>query len=156
MNWKLIFKLSMFGLAMGLATVFFIPPNIEPVLWFVIFLFCAFRIAGTCPDKRFLHGLFLGIFNCIWITAAHALFADRYLASHPQEAAMMKQLHLSGSPQAMLSRIGPLYGIVFGIMIGILALIAGGIVPSIMPKTAPVLRKPLRGKTVQKRYTVPK
>jgi hypothetical protein len=31
MNWKLIIQLSMFGLAMGIATVFVIPSNIEPV-----------------------------------------------------------------------------------------------------------------------------
>ena len=156
MNWKLILKLSMFGLAMGLATVFFIPPVIEPGCWFVVFLFCAFRIAWKCPDRRFLHGLFLGIFNCIWITGAHAIFAERYLAGHPQEADMMKQLHLSGSPQATLSRMGPLYGIVFGIMIGVLALIAGGFVPMIGRIIAPAGRKSARGRASQKRYTVPK
>ncbi len=40
MNGKLILQLSMFGLAMGLATVFFIPSSIEPAFWLAIFVVC--------------------------------------------------------------------------------------------------------------------
>lgn len=40
MDWKLIFQLSLFGLAMAVATVYVIPSNIEPVFWLVIFLIC--------------------------------------------------------------------------------------------------------------------
>jgi hypothetical protein len=49
MNWKLIFQLSLFGLAMGIATVFVIPSNIEPAFWLVIFLICAYLIAKQSP-----------------------------------------------------------------------------------------------------------
>ena len=35
MKWKLIFLLSLFGLAMAFATVFWIPSMIEPVFWLV-------------------------------------------------------------------------------------------------------------------------
>jgi len=31
MNWKLAIQLSLFGLAMGVSTVFLIPSNIEPI-----------------------------------------------------------------------------------------------------------------------------
>lgn len=31
MNWKLIVRLSLFGLAMGIATMFLIPSTIEPI-----------------------------------------------------------------------------------------------------------------------------
>jgi len=44
--WQLIFQLSMLGLAMGVATVLWIPSNIEPILWLVIFCFCAYVIAS--------------------------------------------------------------------------------------------------------------
>src|ERR1700730_18679960 len=33
MNWPLIFQLSLFGLAMGVGTIFFISSRIEPILW---------------------------------------------------------------------------------------------------------------------------
>ena len=73
MNWKLIFQLSLFGLAMGIATVYVIPSKIEPAFWLVIFLYCAYAIAKCSGGKNFLHGLLLGIANSIWITAAHVL-----------------------------------------------------------------------------------
>ena len=45
MNWKLIFGLSLFGLAMAFATVFVIPSNVEPLFWLAIFIVCAVVIA---------------------------------------------------------------------------------------------------------------
>ena len=61
MNWKLIFQLSLFGLAMGIATVFVIPSKIEPAFWLAIFLICAYVIAKRCAAGHFLHGLLLWI-----------------------------------------------------------------------------------------------
>ena len=126
MNWKLILQLSMFGLAMGLATVFFIPSTIEPAFWLAIFLVSAYLIAKQCASKRFLHGLLLGIANSVWITAAHVLLFDRYIASHAREAEMMKAVPLP--PQVMMIVSGPFAGIVFGAIIGLLALVAGKVV----------------------------
>jgi hypothetical protein len=97
MNWKLILQLSMFGLAMGLATVFFIPSTIEPAFWLAIFLVSAFLIAKQCASKRFLHGLLLGIANSVWITGAHVLLFDQYIAHHAREAEMTKALPISPS-----------------------------------------------------------
>ncbi len=51
MNWNLIFKLSLFGLAMGIATVYWIPSNIEPYFWLVIFIICAYAIAKNCQEN---------------------------------------------------------------------------------------------------------
>src|ERR1700730_2178896 len=67
-DWKLMFELSLFGLAMAIATVFVIPSNIEPVFWLVIFLLCAFLIARSRPNRHFLHGLLGGIVNSVWVT----------------------------------------------------------------------------------------
>ena len=89
MNWKLIFQLSLFGLFMGIATVFFIPSNIEPICWLAIFLFCAYMIARDTVSSRFLHGVCLGLANCVWITAAHVLLFSQYLSHHAQESAML-------------------------------------------------------------------
>ena len=55
MNWKLIVLLSLFGLAMAIATVFVVPSNVEPLLWLVIFVACAWWIARGAPGKYFLH-----------------------------------------------------------------------------------------------------
>jgi len=53
-NWKLIVQLSMFGLAMGLATVFFVPSSIEPAVWLIIFVVCAYVLARRCHSRIFL------------------------------------------------------------------------------------------------------
>jgi hypothetical protein len=68
MDWKLIFQFSLLGLAMGIATVFFIPPNVSPVVSLIIFLVCACMIARRRPTGRFAHGLLLGLANSVWIT----------------------------------------------------------------------------------------
>jgi len=136
MNWKLILQLSLFGLAMGLATVFFISSKIEPLFWLAIFLFSAYVIARACPTpaSRFLHGLLLGLANCVWIVAAHVIFATRYLATHAQEAAMMQSSPLS--PRLALVFFGALAGIGAGVVIGLLALLAGLMVKPAAPASA--------------------
>ncbi|MGA3051148.1 MAG: hypothetical protein ABSE00_04425, partial [Chitinispirillaceae bacterium] len=58
MNWKLILQLSLFGLAMAIATVFIILSKIEPFFWLAIFALCAYVIARQAPDRYFLHGVF--------------------------------------------------------------------------------------------------
>ena len=122
MNWKLIFLLSLFGLAMGVATVFVIPSNIEPLFWLVIFIVCAWIIAARAPGKYFLHGLLVSIVNSVWITAAHVILMEQYVASHQKEAAMMKSMPMS--PRVMMTLTGPVVGVVSGIVLGLFAVIA--------------------------------
>ncbi len=131
MNWKLIFLLSLFGLFMAVATVYFIPSNIEPFCWLAIFLFCAYMIARNTTTLRFVHGLCLGLANCVWITAAHILLIAPYAATHVQEMAMMAQNHqnpLHAHPRIMMAIVGPIVGIVSGIIIGMLSWIAGKVI----------------------------
>ena len=125
MNWKLIFLLSLFGLAMGVATVYVIPSNIEPIFWCVIFLICAWIIAKNAPGHYFLHGLLVSMVNSVWITAAHVLLFDQYVANHPKEAAMMTAMPMA--PRLMMILTGPLVGVVSGLVLGLFAWIASKI-----------------------------
>lgn len=128
MNWKLIFQLSLFGLAMAIATVFWIPPNIEPFFWLVIFILCAYFIAKNCSDKFFLHGFLVSLFNCVWITAAHIIFFKTYMANHPDQASMMRSMPLRTHPRVMMLVTGPFIGAIFGLILGLFAFIASKIV----------------------------
>jgi uncharacterized membrane protein len=134
MNWKLILQLSMFGLAMGLATVFFIPSTIEPAFWLAIFLVCGLLIARQCPDRRFMTGVLLGMANSVWITGAHVLFSSRYLANHAREAETMKALPVPAESVMVLA--GAISGIVFGVVIGVLAVLAGKVLRKAMAEGA--------------------
>jgi len=124
MHWKLIFGLSLFGLAMAFATVFIISATLEPFFWLVIFIVVALVIARSRPDRAFVHGLLVGILNSVWITCAHIVLFDQYIAKHPNEAAMMKSMPMPASPRLMMAVVGPIIGVITGVVIGILAYLA--------------------------------
>jgi hypothetical protein len=127
MNWNLIFKLSLFGLAMAFATVYFISSGIEPFCWLFIFIICAYLIAKNCSSKYFLHGLLVSVVNAVWITSAHILLFDKYISNHPKEAEMMTRMPMPGSPKLMMLITGPVVGIISGLILGLFAFIAAKI-----------------------------
>ncbi len=128
MNGKLILQLSLFGLAMAVATVFVIPSKIEPMFWLPIFLLCAAVIAKKAPGKYFLHGFLVSLVNCVWITGAHILFFDSYIARHADEAAMMASMPAPDSPRLMMLMTGPVVGMVSGLVLGLFAFVASKLV----------------------------
>ena len=128
MNWKLIFLLSLFGLAMGFATVFVIPTRIEPAFWLAIFLISAYAIAKQTAAWHFLHGLLLGLLNSVWITSAHLLFFDRYIIGHAHESALLDSMTWPDSLQGAMAVMGVVIGVVSGVVLGLFALAAGKLV----------------------------
>jgi len=126
MNWKLIFLLSLFGLAMGLATVSLIPSMIEPIFWLVIFLISAYSIGNYAPGKYFLHGFCVSLANSVWITMAHIAMFYTYVANHPEFLQATNGLppDLAGHPRRMMLPIGLISGIMFGLILGFFAWVA--------------------------------
>ena len=113
---------------MALATGYFVPSNIEPFCWLVIFLICSYQIAKHCSKNYFLHGLLVSIVNAVWITAIHILLFDKYIANHAQEAAMMAKMPMPDSPRLMMLLTGPIVGIVSGIILGLFAFAASKLI----------------------------
>lgn len=128
MNIKLILQLSLFGLAMAIATVYWIPSNIEPVFWLIIFIICAYLIAKKCRENYFLNGFAVSIVNCVWITAAHIILFSTYLSNHPREAEMMAKMPSPDSPRLMMLMTGPVIGIISGLILGLFAFLASGLI----------------------------
>lgn len=127
MNYKLIFRLSLYGLFMGIATVSWIPASLEPVCWLLIFMVCAYSIALKSSGKYFMTGFWVSIANCVWITAAHIILFQTYLANHPQEVQMMAKMPAPDSPRLMMLLTGPFIGIVSGLVLGLFAFIGSKI-----------------------------
>lgn len=127
MNNKLIFQLSMFGLAMAFATVYFIPSNFEPLCWLAIFIVCAYLIAKNCDEKYFLTGLCVSLINAVWITSVHILLFHTYIVRHLQEAEMLTKMPVPDSPRLMMLLAGPVIGLASGIVLGVFAFIASKI-----------------------------
>jgi len=110
---------------MSIATVFWIPMNIEPVCWLVIFALCAYIIVKNTPGKYFLHGFMVSMINSVWITAAHVIFYDTYMATHPEMASMNQG---QSNPQLMMIVMGPVFGAAFGLILGAFSFAAGKII----------------------------
>lgn len=128
MNWKLIFQLSLFGFIMAFGTISLIPDHVEPFFWLVIFIFCAYIIAKVCTGKYFAHGFLLSVFNSVYITAAHAVFYDSYVAHHPEMAKMSSNMPMQDHPIIFMIILGPIMGAAFGLFQGLFAFIASKLV----------------------------
>jgi hypothetical protein len=131
MNWKLIFLLSVFGLAMGFATVSLVPSTVEPICWLVIFIISSYLIARYARSRYFLHGFLVSLLNSVWLTLAHVAFFDTYIASHPEYMQLVEGLPpaLSAHPKRMMFLIGPITGVIFGLVLGLFSWVASRIVP---------------------------
>ncbi|HEY4875980.1 MAG TPA: hypothetical protein VIH86_10430 [Puia sp.] len=129
-NWKLIFQLSIFGLIMAIATISLIPQNTEPFFWLVIFIIIAYIVAKKVPGKYFLHGFLIAIFNSVWVTAAHVLFASTYLPVHPQYMEMIASMPpmMKDHERITMTLLGLPFGIAFGLVLGLFCLIASKII----------------------------
>ncbi len=128
MNTKLIFQLSLFGLAMAAGTISLIPGTVEPVLWAAILIICALIIARNCDGKYFLHGFLVSLVNSVWITAAHIIFAGTYLAHHLQQTSVKVIVPFMDHPRLMMLIGGPIIGAISGVVLGLFAVIASKIV----------------------------
>ena len=127
MNWKLIFGLSMFGLAMAIATVYIIPSNVESILWPIILLICAWIISRNAPGKYFLHGFLVCLLNCVWITSTHIILQTTYIANHAQEAEQYKKMMPNMTITQGMLATGLVIGIGTGLVLGLLSFIASKI-----------------------------
>lgn len=126
MDLKLIFKLSLFGLAMSFATIYLISTRTEPFYWLIIFIICSIIVAKKSNGRYFLTGFLISLVNCIWITSVHYLLYDDYINRHPE----MLDTPVPGGMQLRTFMLvtGPVIGIISGIVLGLFCWIASKIV----------------------------
>jgi uncharacterized membrane protein len=122
LNWKLIIQLSAFGLAMAVATVWWIPGRIEGIFWLGIFVYCAYTVAKQAPGNYFLHGFLISMVNCVWVTSAHVIFFRDYIATNPEALTMTP--FWPEHPRRVMLTMGPVVGAFFGVILGLFCLIA--------------------------------
>ncbi len=139
MNWKLIFQMSIFGLAMAFGTVSLIPWDVEVFFWIPIFIICAVVIARRCKDRFLAHGVLLILLNAIWYTGVHLMLYPDYIANHPGWLTLIKDSAVQNHPRVAMLIGVPLIGIALGLIQGIIAVIAVKTLPAeaAAPKSAP-------------------
>lgn len=128
MNWRLIFQLSLFGLAMSLLTISLVPSGLETVFWVIIFATCAYIIVKRCSGNYFLHGFLVSMVNSIWITTAHVFFYNSYIAHHSDMQFMTGHLPLSNHPRLLMVFMGPVFGAAFGLILGLFSFVASKLI----------------------------
>ena len=131
MNWKLIFVLSLFGLAMAVGSLFGLG-MLEPLLWLIIFIIYAWLIARRAPGKYFLHGFLTSVVNSVWMTAIHGTFFSIYAKNNPQ---FVQSAPPGINPRVLMIIMGPLFGMLFGLVAGLFAFIASKFVKGEHSKT---------------------
>lgn len=127
MSLRLMFGLSLLGLAMAVATVFVVPLRIEPALWVGIFVFSAVLIAKRAPRSFFLHGVLVSLLDSVWVAGAHAALFDQYVHGHGHVVAMAARY---GSPLMVLALAAVAAGIAAGVLLGVLAWVSSKFVVS--------------------------
>ena len=120
-NWKLIFGLSLIGLAMAFATTYLGIMKYEWAIWIPILLLNSFLVAKFCSGSYFLNGFAISLANCVWITGIHILLMDVYLMNNPDYITMLQDMPMPTRPRVMALMMGPIVGIIFGIVQGALS-----------------------------------
>ncbi len=128
MKWKLVFLLSVFGLAMAFGTISLVHVKLELVCWLVIFIISAYLIAKNCINRYFVHGFLVGLLNCVWFTAIHVFYFHTYMAHHVRMAKKIADMTISNHPLRMMAIMGIGFGIVLALILGLLAFIASKLV----------------------------
>ena len=123
MNWKLIFALSLFGIAMALLDTFTNIGKIEPLLWLIIFIVYGIIIVRNAPGNYFLHAFLVSVINGVWIGIIHAAFSNTYMANNPDMVQMESKMPMLGSLPVTMVIFGPVFGALFGIINGLITFI---------------------------------
>ena len=121
MNWKLIFFLSLFGIVMGLLSIFGFTRGIEWILWIVIAVICAAVISKKQSPKYFAHGLVTGLLDGVYNGIIQSAFYSMYLQNNPESIEGFRQSPVN--PRFFVLLMGPLIGLIYGCVIGFFAVL---------------------------------
>ncbi|MFZ1323512.1 MAG: hypothetical protein WAT71_18320 [Ignavibacteria bacterium] len=123
MNWNLILKLSLFGLLMGVLSVFgLLPTGFEFFPWLIIAVISGYLISKHTTKLIITQSVVLGLFMGIIVSVFQAVFFDKLIENNPGSLDGLKEIPTAMEPQYVLLFSGPFIGIIFGIVIGLIAL----------------------------------
>jgi len=134
LDWKLIFLLSLVGVAMAFLSVFGMTGRLESVYWLVIFVFYGIIIVKRTPGEYFLHAFLVSTLNGVWIGLIHASFFSIYMMNNPLMKATSQHMPFHTHPRVVMVMMGPIIGAASGFLAGLIAFIAG----KTMKKSPPV------------------
>lgn len=125
MKWNIVLLLSLFGIGMGIASLFGLTENFEIYEWILIALLSAYFLSKQTTHKVFLHGIYTGIAMGILFAVVQASFFGLYLENNPSSAEDWQQAIGGFNPQFFVLLLSPVVGGVYGLVIGALSVAAG-------------------------------
>lgn len=121
MNWKTILSLSIFGIIMGLLSVYGISKGfIEFALWMVIAVISALAIERTTRDKLVTHGFLVGFLDGLFHGIVVSILADTYFMNRPEVLELYMQMGETIPVRFFPIIASVLTGIVYGLFIGLI------------------------------------
>jgi hypothetical protein len=124
LKWINIYFSSLFGMVMGIASLFGYTQNLELSLWIAIALISALLIARTTTHKIFLHGVLAGIGIGISNVMIQIAFFSLYAQNNSHTASELEHFTDMFSPQWFLFLSSPFVGGIYGSLIGALSVAA--------------------------------
>ncbi len=122
MKFRLIFLLSLCGIAIGLMRVFFLPARYEALVTLPIYFFWAWVLARALQKRYFLHGLLTALLASGWSYTIQLLLSPLLVRYNTVDAAYYQRLlaRHGGSVQEVITAFA-LLGVLFS------APVAGGL-----------------------------
>lgn len=137
MNWRLIFRLSLLSIVMGVASVLGLARNHEWLMWLFVGVLSAWQFARKTREELFLHGLCLGVFIGTFSSSIQAVFVSTYLSNNPGMVEALNALPQNLHPAAVVLIMGPIIGAFSGVVFGLLAAVAGKLLHSQLSDSSP-------------------
>lgn len=128
MNWKIVFLLSGFGLAMGAASVLGLTTGIELWLWLAIGVICVAVLLRRVHGKPGLHGFFVGLIGGGIAPVVQSLMFPTYMANNPELQANFAQVPGGLEPRYFVLLLAPVAGVVSGAVLGTASWLMGRLV----------------------------
>src|SRR5262245_61113186 len=131
LNWKIIKKLALLGLAMGVATVWGWVGSYEGLVWLLVAVVCAVTIGHVVARQHFQHGVITGVIISLVAQMLQVIFFPIYLANNLGHTADFNQLPIDFPPRLFNLILTPFIAAASGIVLGAMAWGAARAAPKI-------------------------
>jgi hypothetical protein len=102
LNYRLIFLLSLGGLALAALTLFSVKSSVEQVIWALMFTAYGYPVLKYGRENYFFHGLYAGLLNMLWMALVHTIWLPVYLSHHIGQGPFFVSLAKSPYPRLVV------------------------------------------------------
>jgi hypothetical protein len=121
LRYGLVLRLSLFGPAMGVLTLFgIIPDRIDQYVWMVISVLCAVVITKRRTENPFFNAFAVGFVQLAVAQLIQGVFCDAYIAHNPGVLEKFADKGNEFDLQFRLLRSAPLVAVVNGVVLGLI------------------------------------